>query len=80
MPLNYQELMPNQQGWLWSEVLDLYLGIYENKLRYFTLAGDLVPTPEEWALQEHQRAEQEHQRAEKLAERLKALGIDLDRE
>ena len=30
-----------------SDEPELYLGIYEGKLRYFTLDGDLVPTPEE---------------------------------
>jgi Uma2 family endonuclease len=86
----YQEIIPNENGWMWSESLGLYLGIHQEKLRYFTLEGQLVPTPEEAVLQElqraeqerqraeqeRQRAEQERQRAEQLAAQLRALGIE----
>ncbi|MEP0858430.1 Uma2 family endonuclease [Trichocoleus sp. DQ-U1] len=60
----YQAIAPNPQGWLWSEVLDLYLGIEAGKLRYFIPEGSLVLTPEE--------------AAERLAEQLRSLGIDPD--
>lgn len=43
----YQELQPNHSGWLWSQQLQLYLGIHESKLRLFTAEGQLVPTPEQ---------------------------------
>jgi len=46
----YQEIVANQEGYLWSEVLDLYLGVANSKLRYFTSEGELVPTPEESAI------------------------------
>jgi Uma2 family endonuclease len=65
----YQAIVANESGRLWSDILELYLGIYEGKLRYFTLDGDLVPTPEEAALQAQQRAE-------RLADQLRALGIE----
>ncbi len=45
----YQEIIPNKQVWLWSEVLNLYLGVENAKLPYFTFEGELVPTPEETA-------------------------------
>ncbi|MDB9522410.1 Uma2 family endonuclease [Dolichospermum circinale CS-1225] len=45
----YQEIVPNEQGLVWSEVLDLYLGVANGQLRYFTATGELVPTPEETA-------------------------------
>jgi hypothetical protein len=45
----YQEIVANKQGLLWSEVLNLYLGVANGKLRYFTSEGELVPTPEEAA-------------------------------
>ncbi|MBD1840526.1 Uma2 family endonuclease [Coleofasciculus sp. FACHB-64] len=67
----YQAIVPNPQGWLWSEVLDLYLGVEAGKLRYFTPEGSLVLTPEE-------AAEQERRRAERLAEQLRSLGVDPD--
>ena len=65
----YQPLDANSQGWLWSEQLGLYLGVYQDKLRFFTPEGTLVPTPEEFAEQETQRAEQEKQRAEQEKQR-----------
>lgn len=74
----YQPLSPNTQGWLWSQQLELYLGVDGDKLRFFTAEGELVPTPEEVAEQETQRAEQEKQRAERLAVKLQELGIDPD--
>jgi Uma2 family endonuclease len=40
----YQPLEPNPQGWLWSQQLELYLGIYEEKLRFFTAESQLLPT------------------------------------
>jgi Uma2 family endonuclease len=67
----YQAIEPNEQGWLWSQQLGLYLGIYEDKLRYFTAEGELVPAPEEAARQEREKVRQ-------LEERLRSLGIDPD--
>jgi hypothetical protein len=42
----YQPITPNENGYLWSKQLGLYLGIFANKLRYFTESGELVPTPQ----------------------------------
>ncbi|MGK7933109.1 MAG: Uma2 family endonuclease [Microcystaceae cyanobacterium] len=53
----YQPIEPNEQGWLWSEQLGLYLGIYEDQLRYFTPDGGLVLKPEESTLKERQEKE-----------------------
>lgn len=81
----YQPLEPNSQGLLWSQQLQLYLGIYQRQLRFFTAEEQLVPTPEEVAEQEiqraeqqAQRAEQEAQRADRLAAKLRELNIDPD--
>jgi len=81
----YQPLEPNPQGWLWSQQLELYLGVFQEKLRFFTTEGQLVVTPEEIAQQETQRAEQEKQRAEqekqrgdRLAAKLRELNINPD--
>ncbi|NJS11260.1 MAG: Uma2 family endonuclease [Microcoleus sp. CSU_2_2] len=65
----YQAILPNEFGRLWSEVLELYLGIHDGKLRYFTRDGELVSTSEESALQAQERAE-------RLANQLRALGIE----
>lgn len=50
----YQPLEPNPEGWLWSQQLELFLGIYNSQLRFFTADGKLVPTPEESATQAEQ--------------------------
>ncbi|MBD1868768.1 Uma2 family endonuclease [Cyanobacteria bacterium FACHB-471] len=72
----YQDLQPNQQGQLWSQQLNLYLGIHNRELRFFTSEGQLIPTPEESAQASEAIAEAERRRSEKLAAKLRALGID----
>jgi Uma2 family endonuclease len=88
----YEEIAPTEQGWRWSQQLDLYLGVVEEKLRFLTAKGELVPVPVEAALQgvfkaeaESQRADAERQRAdaaeaqlEQLRQQIKARGIELD--
>ncbi|MCG9891863.1 MAG: Uma2 family endonuclease [Thermosynechococcaceae cyanobacterium MS004] len=82
----YQEIQPNAAGYRWSEELGLYLGVEAGQLRYFTINGEKVPTPEEAnrvevqkAEQAQRRAEQEYGRAELLAAQLKALGVEPER-
>jgi Uma2 family endonuclease len=72
----YQPITPNQAGWLWSEVLELHLGIRDGQLRYFDAQGQLMPTPEEDAEQAQQQADQAQHRAERLAEQLRSLGVE----
>ena len=74
----YQPLESTEQGWRWSQQLGLYLGVHQEQLRLFTATGDLVPTPEEIAEAERQRADGEQQRSEKLAAKLRELGVDPD--
>ncbi|MBV6626963.1 MAG: Uma2 family endonuclease [Rivularia sp. (in: Bacteria)] len=81
----YQPIEPNKQGRLWSQQLDLYLGIHEGLLRFFTADGVLIPTPEEQAelereQKEYERQEKEiaQQKAERLAAKLRELNIDPD--
>jgi Uma2 family endonuclease len=84
----YQPLTPNDSGWLWSEQLNLFLGLQGEDLRFFTKAGVLVQLPEEdmqqqldqerqRAEQERQRAEQERQRAEQVEQELEQLRAQL---
>jgi Uma2 family endonuclease len=79
---HYEEIVPNEFGHLWSDEMELGLGLQAGWLRLFTSSGELVLLPEERAQeqaeQERQRAEQERQRADRLAERLRELGIDPD--
>lgn len=74
----YQSLNPNENGWLWSQELGLYLGIFENQLRYFTPEGTLLPTPEEAALQEKQQKELALQKIQELTVKLQNLGVSLE--
>ncbi|MBD2502055.1 Uma2 family endonuclease [Anabaena azotica] len=74
----YQPLQPDEQGYLWSQQLGLYLGVHQGLLRFFTADRQLVPTPEETADQRQQRIEQVEQKAERLAAKLRELNIDPD--
>lgn len=88
----YQPIEPNPQGWLWSQQLQLYLGIHSQKLRLFTNEGQLLPTLTEVVAEEQQQKELAQstleeeqqqkelaqQKAERLAAKLRDLGIDPD--
>ncbi len=88
----YQPIEPNAEGWLWSQQLELFLGVYESKLRFFSPEKQLVVTPEEraqvaqqqaQAAQQQAQAEREQrelaqQRVEELLAKLKELGVDPD--
>jgi len=86
----YQPIEANNQGQLWSQQLQLYLGVSEEVLRLFTAEGQLVPTEREVAQQERtkaieaeqkaeleaQKALEAEQKAERLAAKLRELNID----
>jgi Uma2 family endonuclease len=81
----YRAIESNPQGYLWSEQLQLFLGVHANRLRFFSAEGALIPSPSEAALAEQQqkeqaqsRAEQAQSRAERLAAKLRELNIDPD--
>ncbi|BAU44316.1 Uma2 family endonuclease [Leptolyngbya sp. O-77] len=65
----YQPLEPDSRGWLWSEQLQLFLGVRDRKLRFFTPDGQLVLLPEEATAIERQRFEEERIRAEEERQR-----------
>jgi Uma2 family endonuclease len=73
----YVSIAPNERGWLWSEVLGVWLGVSDAPflgwryrwLRFYREDGSLVPTREEIAEAERQRAEAERQRAEQAEQR-----------
>ncbi|NEQ98927.1 MAG: Uma2 family endonuclease [Cyanothece sp. SIO2G6] len=72
----YQSIQPNERGHLWSDQMQLFVGLHsDDMLRLFTADGDLVRSEEEeerslrqlaqqQAGQERLRAEQERSRAE----------------
>lgn len=88
----YQEIQVTTDGRLWSQQLELYLGVYEGKLRFFTTENQLILSSEELAGQERLRAEQAEKRAQQAEERaqqaeqeiarlreaLRTQGIDLE--
>ncbi len=59
----YHPLVANPQGWLWSQQLQLFLGLRDRQLRFFTPDGELVPSPTEAAQLAEQAAQQAKQRA-----------------
>jgi Uma2 family endonuclease len=68
----YQPIEKNEQELLWSEPLRLYLGVYQNQLRWFNAEGELVETSQESAIQAREnylKAEQKLQETENLLAR-----------
>jgi Uma2 family endonuclease len=65
----YIPLESNAEGWMWSEQLQLFLGAQAQKLRFFTIDGQLVLTPEELAHVEQQKAELAQQQATEAEQR-----------
>jgi hypothetical protein len=76
----YEAIVPTESGWLWSDPLGLYSGIYERQLRWFSAEGQLIPLPEEHERRAKKQAQQEaaqaQQRIERLEELLRSQGID----
>ncbi|MFM7427329.1 MAG: Uma2 family endonuclease [Elainella sp.] len=76
----YQSLMPDERGWLWSDVLGLWLGTWRGVLdrepptgschwlRFYDAQGELVPLPEELAQREVEQAQQQAEQAQREAE------------
>ena len=60
----YQSIPANASGQLWSEQLQLYVGVHERQLRFFTVMGDLVPIPPEAAIEAEKRLQAAEQQAE----------------
>ncbi|MEM9540333.1 MAG: Uma2 family endonuclease [Cyanobacteria bacterium P01_E01_bin.42] len=79
----YQELIPNDRGWLWCDDLGLWLGTWEGTilretaiwLRFYDAEGNLVPLEAE---RERERAEGAETTLQELRDRLQAMGLDPD--
>ena len=79
----YEEIQLNNQGWRWSQQLELYLGVDENQLRYFTANGERVPTPQEAARQEQlvaRQAQQERERAQEAESQAQQAQLQVQQE
>jgi Uma2 family endonuclease len=68
----YEAIAPNENGWLWSKPLGLFLGIHERQLRWFSQEGRLIPLPEEEErlAKEQEQLAKERERLAKEQERL----------
>ncbi|MEH2240340.1 Uma2 family endonuclease [Nostoc sp.] len=75
----YQEIQPTTDGRLWSQQLELYLGVYEGKLRFFTTENQLILSSEELAEQESLRAQQAEERAQQAEERAQQADQEIAR-
>jgi len=60
----YEPIAANESGWLWSQQLELFLGVHLSKLRFFSPEGELVPSPEERVQAERQQRELAQQQLE----------------
>jgi Uma2 family endonuclease len=75
----YQEIQVTTDGRLWSQQLELYLGVYEGKLRFFTTENQLILSSEELAEQERLRAQKAEERAQQSEERAQQAEQELAR-
>jgi Uma2 family endonuclease len=79
----YQDILPNDRGWLWSEELGLWIGSWHGVYaamesdwpRFFTPNSQLVLNGAE---SEHQRAEAEHARATAAEAEIERLRHELE--
>jgi Uma2 family endonuclease len=60
----YEPIPTSSEGYRWSTELQLFLGIADSQLRYFTADKRLVPTPEAAARQSQQAANQAQAQAQ----------------
>ncbi|MCS7056790.1 MAG: Uma2 family endonuclease [Thermoflexales bacterium] len=88
--LTYQPIAPNERGWVWSEVLEAWLGMWEGEyarvqarwLRLYDREGNLVPTRAERAERERDAERQRAEDAERQrdAERRRAEQAEHERD
>lgn len=82
----HYEALTLSDGRLAMPELGLSLGVWEGEfqsierlwLRWFTLAGELIPVPQEEAAEAKQEAAEANRRADLLAQRLRELGVNPD--
>ncbi|MFB2972085.1 Uma2 family endonuclease [Aerosakkonema sp. BLCC-F183] len=74
--LRYERSIANDQGWLWCETLNFWLGTWQGTidretaiwLRFYDSEGNLVLLPEEAAQQQAEAAQQQAEAAQQQAE------------
>jgi Uma2 family endonuclease len=71
----YQPMPQTPEGYRWSDELQLFFGVHDGKLRYFTPTKQLVPTPDERSRLAEAEAQQAQTEVQRLAAKLRSLGI-----
>ncbi|MEO1744241.1 MAG: Uma2 family endonuclease, partial [Cyanobacteria bacterium J06629_9] len=71
----YQPIEPNEQGWLWSNELELFLGVHDSQLRFYTTDSELIPSAEERAEAAEKKTRAAEERLRQLQVQLRAQGI-----
>lgn len=64
----YEPISPNSEGHLWSNQLDLFLGLHEGYLRLFSPTGELILSQDEEATLNQQIAQKQVEQAQKQVE------------
>jgi Uma2 family endonuclease len=83
----YRPIVPEGRGWLWSEQLGVFAGLWQGRVgdqeagwvRLYRPDGALIPTPQERAESERERAETERARADAERRRAEAAETELAR-
>jgi Uma2 family endonuclease len=75
----YAPIAPNAVGHLWSERLELFFGLHEEHLRFFSPNGTLVPLPDEAATQAILEREKTRIASRKLAAKNESLLLEKSR-
>ncbi len=76
----YQDIQPNVAGQLWSAQLGLWIGLHQDKLRFFTASGELVLLEEEAEADRATVAEERATVAEERAIAAEARAIAAERQ
>lgn len=72
----YIRVLADGEGKMWSEVLELFLGVSDRQLRFFTPDGKLVSSPQEEAKAEKLRADANAEKIKELTQLLRQQDID----
>ena len=76
----YRAIHQTARGWRWSEQLQLFLGVEDQKLRFFTPARERVPAPAEAAIAERNRAEAAYRQLRQAEAKARAAQFQAEQE
>ena len=76
----YRAINTTARSWRWSEQLQLFLGVEDKKLRFFTPEGEMVPAPVEAAIAERERAEAAYRQLRQAKAKARAAQFQAEQE